>query len=154
MKTRHLGKGFTLIELMITVAIVAILAAIAYPSYMEQVARGKRAEGQSALLETAQWLERQYTFSNAYNLLPDRTTALDTAALPAPKGKATDYYTVSFGDKAGGNTTPTADAYTLRAVPKASMANDKCGTLTLSNTGTKDVSGTTGGASVALCWDR
>ena len=152
MNSRHLGKGFTLIELMIAVAIVAILAAIAYPSYAEQVARGRRGEGQSALLEAAQWVERQYTFSNAYNLQADGT-AMNTAALPPPKGKSADYYTVSFGNTAAA-TAPAAGAYSLRAVPFGAMANDKCGTLALSSTGAKTISGTTGGASVATCWDR
>ena len=153
MKLRQPDTGFTLIELMIAVAIVAILAAIAYPSYVEQVARGRRADGQSALLETAQWIERQYTFSNAYNLKSDGT-AMNTAALPALKPKTAQIYTLSFGDKAGGSTTPTAGGFTLRVVPAGAMSGDKCGTLTLTNTGLKDISGTAGGASVATCWDR
>jgi type IV pilus assembly protein PilE len=153
MNTRHLGKGFTLIELMITVAIVAILAAIAYPSYVEQVARSRRADGQTALLEAAQWIERQYTFSNAYNLLADGTTAMTTSALPALKPKTAEIYTLSFGTTTAA-ATPTAAGYSLRIVPTGGMANDKCGTMTLTNTGAKGVSGTTGGASVATCWDR
>ena len=162
MKSRHNGNhghhGFTLIELMITVAIVAILAAIAYPSYVEQVARSRRGDAQSALLETAQWIERQYTVTNAYNKFykgtPPVLTDLVTAELPALKPKAAEAYTLSFGDKAGANTAPTEAVFTLRMVPKAAMANDKCGTLTLKSTGEKDISGTTGGASVATCWDR
>lgn len=153
MNSRHSTQGFTLIELMITVAIVAILATIAYPSYVEQVARSRRADGQVALLEAAQWVERQYTFSNAYNLQADGTTAMVTASLPAMKGKTGDFYTLSFGTTTAA-TTPTAGGYSLRLVPKGAMANDKCGTLALTNTGAKSVSGTTGGASVATCWDR
>ena len=153
MKSRHTGNhGFTLIELMITVAIVAILAAIAYPSYVEQVARSRRADGQSALLETAQWIERQYTISNAYNLKGDGT-ALDAAALPPLKAKTAEIYTLSFGTTTAA-TTPTDKIYSLRLVPTGAMTNDKCGTLALTNTGLKSVSGTTGGASVATCWDR
>ena len=152
MKSRHRGNGFTLIEVMITVAIVAILAAIAYPSYTEQVARSRRTDAQSALLETAQWIERQYTVSNAYNLKGDGT-AMNTAALPALKAKTAESYTLSFGTTTAA-TTPSATDYSLRLVPTGSMASDKCGTFALSSTGLKAVSGTTGGASVATCWDR
>jgi len=151
MNRKHPALGFTLIELMITLGIVAILAAIAYPSYVEQVARSRRADAQAALLETAQWVERQYTVSNAYDKKGDGT-AMNSAALPPLKVKTADTYTLSFGDKAGGNTAPAANTFTLRMVPKGAMAGDKCGTLTLSNTGAKDFSGA--GGSLAFCWDR
>lgn len=143
MNSKHLGKGFTLIELMVVVAIVGILAAIAYPSYTEQVARSRRTDAQEALLETAQWIERQYTVSNAYNKKGDNT-AIDTAALPGLKTKSAEAYTLSFD-------TVTADAFNLQMVPKNVMSGDKCGTYTLTNTGLKAVSGT---ASLATCWDR
>lgn len=143
MNSKHLGKGFTLIELMVVVAIVGILAAIAYPSYTEQVARSRRTDAQEALLETAQWIERQYTVSNAYNKKGDNT-AIDTAALPALKTKSAEAYTLSF-------VTVTADTFTLQMVPKNVMSGDKCGTYTLTNTGLKAVSGAAG---MATCWDR
>jgi type IV pilus assembly protein PilE len=153
MNSKHFGKGFTLIELMITVAIVAILAAIAYPSYTEQVARSRRGDGQAALLETAQWIERQYTVSNAYNLKADRTTAMANAELPPLKAKTAESYTLSLGSAAAASA-PTATKFWLRVVPTGSMTNDKCGNLALDSTGAKTISGTTGGASVATCWDR
>ena len=142
-----------MIELMITVAIVAILAAVAYPSYAEYVARGKRSDAQAALLETSQWLERQYTVSNAYNKKGDGTT-IDDAALPPLKEKTADVYTLKFGDKntaANATATPSSAEYSLRMIPMGSMANDRCGTFTLSSTGGKDVSGSAG---KSACWDR
>jgi type IV pilus assembly protein PilE len=149
MKLKHANSGFTLIELMIVVAIIGILTAIAYPSYVEQVARSRRGDAQAALLDSAQWLERQYTISNAYNKKADGTT-LDDSALPALKAKTAQSYTLSFGTKTAA-AAPSATAFTLRMVPKGPMASDKCGTFTLTGTGVKDVSGAAG---IASCWDR
>lgn len=59
-------RGFTLIEVMITVAIVGILAAIAYPSFMEQIVKGKRSECRSGALQTMQQEERYFTQFNTY----------------------------------------------------------------------------------------
>lgn len=149
-RSLHGARGFTLIELMIVVAVVAILAAIAYPSYTEHVARSRRAEAKSVLLENAQWIERQYTRSNAYNKMPDRSTNLTTDSLPVktvPREGGTAQYNISFVDGQ-----PTANSFTLQAVPAGPMANDKCGSLTLTHTGLKNATGT--GATVAQCWDR
>lgn len=60
------SKGFTLIELMITVAIIGILGAIAYPSYQEYVFKSKRAEGRTAMMEVLQQQERYMTQNNTY----------------------------------------------------------------------------------------
>ena len=63
---RYKSQGFSLIELMIAVAIVGIIAAIAYPSYTSQIEKGKRAECRSGLLKTMQQQERYYTQFNQY----------------------------------------------------------------------------------------
>jgi len=135
--------GFTLIEVMIVAAIISILAAIAYPSYQEHVRKARRADAQAALMELAQFMERHYTANGRYLTAADAGPVLPFTE--APKDGATKFYTLEF------SATPTASAYTLRAVPKNAMANDSCGTLTLAHTGAK---GQKAGATLAQCWRR
>ena len=136
-------KGFTLIELMIVVAIVGILSAIAYPSYTEYIARGHRADARTGLLQAQQWLERASTATGVY-----------PTALPATFTWANDTtkrYTIGFQN---GNTNA---AFTLTAAPKTGpQQNDKCGTYTLSNTGGRGAAGkvSTDTGSNPDCWNK
>lgn len=117
--------GFTLIELMIVVAIVGILAAIAYPAYQDQVRKTRRADAQGALVELAQFMERVYTQNNTY-----KPGGADPV-LPfteAPKDGTTKYYNLGFQANAGAS-------YTLRATPKGAQVGD--GYLELDHTGAK-----------------
>jgi len=137
-------SGFTLIEVMIVVAIIGIIAAIGYPSYQEHVRKTKRADAQAALMELSQFMERHYTANGRY-----LTSANAAPTLPfteAPKDSGSKSYDLAF---AAGS--PTANAYALQATPKGSMAGDKCGTLTLTSTGAK---GQAAGATLADCWRR
>ncbi len=143
-------KGFSLIELMITVAIVGILAAIAYPSYVEHVNRSRREDAKATLLELAQWMERSYMLNLKYNQdsqgnlinLAQANTWLQTQIQNA---NISTYYTFAFNNIAG-------NAFTLSATPQGAQANDKCGTLTLNNLGQ------TGNLNAQLsaqeCWSR
>ena len=133
--------GFTLIELMITLAVVAILAAIAYPSYQDSVRKSRRADAKSVVLNAAQWMERFYTANNRYD--QDRggtAVALPAGLTQAPVEGGTKYYNISLTDCAGAATV-TANTFTLCAVPIAgsAQANDRCGALTLTNTGVRGV---------------
>jgi len=134
MKTRVNFRGFTLIELMVTVAIIGILAAIAYPSYLEYVRGSHRAEAQAILMENAQVLERFFTANGTYE-----DAALTTAQSPK---SGTAKYTISA-------TTQTASAYTLQAAPSGGHSDPKCDTLTLNQVGTTTENGT---GTLSDCW--
>lgn len=136
--------GFTLIEVMIVVAILGIISAIAYPSYQEYVRKARRADAQTALLELSQFMERFYTANGRY--LDASNNAPTLPFTEAPKDGTSGAYDLSFAED-----TPTANTYVLQATPKGSMSGDTCGTLTLSNTGAK---GQDGSATLAECWRR
>lgn len=137
---RCINRGFTLIELMVVVAIVGILAAIALPSYTEYIKRGDRASARVALLEAQQFMERFYAANSRYTTDDAGTTS---PALPArlqavPDGSPKYDLMVSAA---------TLNSYTLTATPRGS---DKCGNLTLTNTGVKGRSTTE--PTVQECW--
>ncbi len=132
-------KGFTLIELMVVVAIVGILAAIAFPAYDEIVRRGKRAEGRDALLEVAAREVRYYSDHNTYG-------SLTNLGLPDPYTPPdSQYYNVTVTAGGAG-----AQTFSLQATP-VGFTDTKCGNLTLTHTGAKGISGT---ATVDDCWGR
>ncbi len=138
---RH-SSGFTLIEVMIVVAIVAILSAIALPSYTEYIRRGHRADARAGLLQAQQWLERASTATGVY------PTGLPASLTWA--GDNSKRYDIGF---AAGNTNA---AFTLTATPRSPgpQAGDRCGTFTLSNTGVRGANGVTTGTIVTECWGK
>ena len=129
--------GFTLIELMVTVAIIAILATVALPSYQNHVMRANRSAAASFLMEMANMQERYYLDARAY--------AADMSALGASTpAELSDRYTITTV----GNNAATPPSYSVSAAPKGAQSSDSCGTLTLNNKGEK------GHASGATrCWD-
>lgn len=143
-------KGFTLIELMVVVAIVAILAAVAYPSYRDYVLRSHRTDAKSALMATAQAMEKYYTENMKYSAAEIGTTNPNNiASATSPDG----FYTISFDSAPTGSvcagttdTSPSANAYRICAVPTGTQATDSCGTFSISNTGVKT-------PATARCWD-
>lgn len=134
-------SGFTLIELMITVAIVAILAAVALPSYQAYVMRTQRAAAAACLTEMAQFMERVYTT----NLRYDQNNAAATA-LPAAQCRAdiVTRYTLALA-------AVDQRSFSIAATPQGVQAagDSACATLSIDQSGAKTVSGTD---TVAHCW--
>lgn len=152
-------RGFTLIELMITVAIVALLASIAYPAYTGSILKGRRAEGRTALMELLQQQERYLTQTGSYMTFAAGATGTNGTVNPAVSGQAIPFKTTS------GNSSTSA-AYRLSATvctPASGpvMARNECvlltaipnsgdaefGDLTLMSTGAKGCS-----MSNPKCW--
>ncbi len=121
--------GFTLIELMITVAIIGILSSVGYPSYMKYIQKAKRSEAQAALVSMATAMEQwRVENNNDYTGVTVGTgaTAIFTDRVPTD-GSGTQSYTLSIPILS-------ASAYTLQATP---ISTDDCGNLTLDSTGVK-----------------
>ena len=133
MESRRSVAGFTLIELMIVVVVVAILAAVAYPNYRDQVLRSRRAQAKADLVEYVQMAERYHTVQNTYVGF-----ALPSAQSPREGG------TPRYGLAA---TTQTATDFVVAATAQGSQTEDDCGNLSLSSTGAK-----TSGGTLATCW--
>lgn len=136
MLSKHrLARGITLIELMVTVGIVAILAAVGYPSYMEHVKSTRRGEAKATLLEIAQFMERKFTADGCYKC-GSETVTLPISQVPRDGGNA--YYTIALASSA-------STSYQLQASPTGVMSGDSCGTYSLDQTGTHTPAG-------ATCW--
>lgn len=139
-------RGFTLIELMIAVAVVSILTAIAIPSYTNSVRKSRRADAKTALLDLAARQERYFTLNNLYT---DGVTVPNSLGytLPANLGNgANPDYVLSVVTPNPG----TGPAFLLQAVPQGDQVNDACGTYTLDNFGNQSNNG--GTAPYTGCW--
>jgi type IV pilus assembly protein PilE len=138
-------RGFTLIELMITLAVVGVLGAVAYPSYLAQISKSHRSDATSALLATAQSLERFYSERSTYAGATLGAGCPGNVAAPSCVAAAASnngFYTIAI-------TTQTAAGFTIQATPTGGQAGDACGSYTYDQTGTK---GVTGALPAASCW--
>lgn len=133
--------GFTLIELMIVVAVIVILGTVAVPSYNEYIRGVHRADARAGLLQAQQWLERAATANGVYpTTLPvDLTWARDS----------NKRYTIDFLATSGHD-----DTYTLIARRRGSQLNDRCGDFTLTHTGERDARGLGVNTTAVECWGR
>jgi len=124
--------GFTLVELLVCLALVGILLGVALPAYQEHMQRVRRVDAQKSLVELAQSLERFYTSRGTY----------DGATLPfdqSPRDTGKAFYRLGFASG------PDESGYVLQAEPLGAMAGDACGVLTLASSGLR-------GAAAERCW--
>jgi type IV pilus assembly protein PilE len=128
------AKGFTLIELMIVVTIIAIIAAVAIPAYGDYVVRGKLVDATAQLADGRIKLEQFFQDNRAY----------DSAGSPCPA--STKYFTI--------NCAPTSSTYTITAASNANTGLGAAGdyTYTIDETNTKKTTKFAGQASTAACW--
>jgi type IV pilus assembly protein PilE len=138
-------SGFTLIELMISVAIVAILAAIAYPSYAQYVLSSHRTEAITALTKIANLEERYYLDNNAYGSVYNLGLTSSTTATYNTENK---YYTITINLIDSSDTTNSAYFKLTAAAINTQASDTDCSTLTLTSDGTKGSSS----QNASTCW--
>ncbi|MFT5532539.1 MAG: type IV pilus assembly protein PilE [Burkholderiaceae bacterium] len=138
-------RGFTLIELMIVVAIVAILAAIAFPSYTQQVRKGRRVDAKSAMLDLAARQEKFFATNNRYSVSGTALNYGNNFPISLVTGSVTSY-TMTVTQVA-------VTDYTITATPAGDQVADACNTYVLNNFGVQS-NLTAGGAANTTtgCW--
>lgn len=146
--------GFTLIELMITIVIVGVLAAIALPSYSSYIARARRADARTQLIQVAQFMQQFYASNDSFS--KDRANNDVINQIPgglrqSPGDRAKIY------DLTIPSATLTPTSFDIRMVPVVGgvMSNDECGAFTLTSTGLRGilVAGVVGPAALReTCW--
>jgi type IV pilus assembly protein PilE len=137
------GRGFTLVEMAVVVAIVGILAAVAYPAYLSQTQKARRSDAKTALMDA---VSRQEQFILDHGTYTTNMTELGYAADPLVSQDG--YYTV---DAAAGACGAILTCYTLTATPVAAQPQSKdtqCTSLAVASTGARTATGTLG----AGCW--
>ncbi len=135
------GAGFTLIELMIVVAVIGVLAAIAYPNYREYVMKSNRSDAKASLTRSAQELTRCFTSFNRY----DHDDCAEAALYDAAYASAEGYYALTG--------VINATTFVLTATTTGTQVGDtNCKTFQLSNTGARSAATSTATDSTARCW--
>lgn len=149
---RKPGKhaGFTLIETMVTLGIVGILAAIAYPSYVEQMRNTRRADAEGALMGLAGAMERHFTLNNSYKGAAagggdTGVPAIFAASVPIDSTKATYNLSILSADDS---------SFQIQAAPTGVQASDRCGNLLLDQKLYRNVSQAAAGVSASDCWRK
>ena len=139
------ARGFTLIEMMITVAIVGILAAIAFPSYTSYIAKGNRAEGRAAVMKMLQDQERWFTQKNTYVAVVATNASGEVLKNFSGDSRATSKY---FVGAAQCGATAINQCVLVTVVPQFGGGDPEVGTLSITSTGTRSCTG----SKPTLCW--
>lgn len=135
------SQGFTLIELMIVVAVIAILAAVALPSYKRYVLKSHRSSAITAVLDLASREARYYTTNNTYS---SSLVTLGYGSDPMPLTDLSNhYYDLSV-------TAANSTSFTVSAAPAGNQTSDTCGTFSYNDLGVKSVSSGT----LSECWKQ
>ena len=129
--------GFTLIELLIVIAIIGILATIAYPNYIDHVRKVRRADAQKDLMILANFMERRFSENNSYKVDMNGNN-ITIPYTRSPRTGPDIFYNLSLSKQE-------TYTYTLRAAPKDAQQKDRCEMLTIDQVGTKK-------AAQAGCW--
>lgn len=161
--------GFSLIELMIVVAVIGILAAVAYPSYTDSVLKGRRAQARTALVELLQQQERYMTQRNCYLGFTTNSSGTATASAPSPStacggvtassvpfktfagdNLASASYLLSATVCPGFGSGTLSIASCVKVVATPVKSDPKVGNLEVTSTGVKTCTGST--SDKKLCW--
>lgn len=163
-------QGFTLIELMIVVAVIGILAAVAYPAYTDSVLKGRRAQGRTALAELLQQQERYMTQNNCYLGFTTNASFTATPSAPSPSTACGGVTAGSVPFKVFSGDNSTSAAYRLSATTCAAgsgtLSIAECvkvvatpikpdaavGNLEMSSNSGKNCTGTAKSTNFKLCW--
>ncbi len=129
-------RGFTLVELLITIVVIGILSSIAYPSYTNYLRKARRAEAQQVLMDGALRQQQILLDSKAYVYEPNQVWPHPNAGVTTPNLPASvkPYYQITVDAKDESTTTP---QFKLRATPIGTQATDSCGVLTVDHANTR-----------------